>query len=209
MACPYTRRIMALRTAFNQRFESRAAPWNSEEPIREELFSAERLEQHAKSLAEAQPVTLGRTRGRSLAARLKENESVLLASNRAIAQAVTKGSTLTASAEWLFDNFPLVEQQIREIRNDLPAGYYRQLPKLSAGPFAGFPRVFGVAWAFLGHTDSRFDPGMLRRFVRAYQQVQPLAIGELWAVAITLRIVLVENLRRAARRIIPSRIARR
>ncbi len=43
---------------------------------------------------------------------------------------------------------------------------------------------------------------MLRRFVRAYQRVQPLTIGELWAVAITLRIVLVENLRRAAERIV-------
>jgi hypothetical protein len=36
------------------------------------------------------------------------------------------------------------------------------------------------------------------RFVRAYQEVQPLTIGELWVVAITLRIVLVENLRRLA-----------
>jgi cyclic beta-1,2-glucan synthetase len=39
---------------------------------------------------------------------------------------------------------------------------------------------------------------MLCRFVRAHQRVQPLTIGELWAVAITLRIVLVENLRRSA-----------
>ena len=69
---------------------------------------------------------------------------------------------------------------------------------MTAGPFAGYPRVFGIAWAFVAHTDSRFDPEMLRRFVRAYQRVQPLTIGELWAVAITLRIVLVENLRRAA-----------
>jgi len=68
--------------------------------------------------------------------------------------------------------------------------------------------VFGVAWAFVAHTDSRFDPDMLRRFVRAYQRVQPLTIGELWAVAITLRIVLVENLRRGARRIVTSRDAR-
>jgi cyclic beta-1,2-glucan synthetase len=36
---------------------------------------------------------------------------------------------------------------------------------------------------------------MLTRFVRAYQTVEPLGIGELWAVAITLRIVLIENLR--------------
>ena len=39
----------------------------------------------------------------------------------------------------------------------------------------------------------------------AYQTVQPLTIGELWAVAITLRIVLVENLRRLAQRIMSSR----
>jgi cyclic beta-1,2-glucan synthetase len=200
---------MTLRMAFNQSSAARAAPWDNEESIREELFSTERLEQHARSLAEAQPITAGRTRGRSLAARLMENEAVLLASNRAIAEAVRNGRPLTASAEWLFDNFPLVEQQIREIRSDLPSGYYLQLPKLADGPFAGFPRVFGVAWAFVAHTDSRFDPEMLRRFVRAYQQVQPLAIGELWAIAITLRIVLVENLRRASRRIVASRLARR
>ncbi|HEX9325381.1 MAG TPA: glucoamylase family protein, partial [Reyranella sp.] len=90
----------------------------------------------------------------------------------------------------------------------LPPGYYRQLPKLSSGPLAGYPRVFGVAWAFVAHTDSRFDPEALTRFVRAYQTVQPLSIGELWAVAITLRIVLVENLRRSAVRIMSRRSAR-
>src|SRR5213076_334440 len=69
-------------------------------------------------------------------------------------------------------------------------------------------RVFGVAWAFVAHTDSRFEPEALRRFVRAYQRVQPLTIGELWAVPITLRILLVENLRRLAERIVRDRTAR-
>ena len=68
--------------------------------------------------------------------------------------------------------------------------------------------MFGVAWAFVAHTDSHFDADMLCRFVRAYQEVQPLTIGELWAVAITLRIVLVENLRRMAELIIRSSAAR-
>ena len=44
--------------------------------------------------------------------------------------------------------------------------------------------------------------------MRAYQRVQPLTIGELWAVAITLRILLVENLRRSAERIVSSRAGR-
>ncbi|MDH5535087.1 MAG: glycosyl transferase, partial [Betaproteobacteria bacterium] len=187
---------------------SQTAPWNNEKSIREELFSTERLEQHAESLAAAQPITARPTTGRSLAARLKENESVLLESYRAIARALGEGRAITAAGEWLLDNYHLVEEQIREIRDDLPPGYYRQLPKLATGPFAGYPRVFGVAWAFVAHTDSRFDPAILRRFVCAYQRVQPLTIGELWAVAITLRIVLVENLRRGARRIVASRAAR-
>src|SRR4029078_1204748 len=109
-----------------------------------------------------------------------------------------EGRGIARPAEWVLHNFHVVEEQIREIREDLPAGFYRQLPKLSAGPFAGLPRVFGIAWAYVAHTDSRFEPESLRRFVSAYQTVEPLTIGELWAVAITLRIVLVENLRRGA-----------
>src|SRR5512134_1561420 len=187
---------------------SQAVPWNSEESILEELFSAERLEEHAESLAAAQRVSARPIAGRMLAARLRDNEAVLLDAYRAVAAAVGEGRAVTPAAEWLLDNYHLVDEQIREIRDDLPPGYYRQLPKLAVGPFTGYPRVFGVAWAFVAHTDSRFDPALLRRFVRAYQRVQPLTIGELWAVAITLRVVLVENLRRAARRIVTSRAAR-
>jgi cyclic beta-1,2-glucan synthetase len=183
-------------------------PWNNREPIREELFSVERLEEHAKSLAIAQPVVSGPSRGSPLAGRLANNAAALLAAHRKIAKAVDEGRTITPAAEWLIDNYHLVEKQIREIRTDLPPGYYRQLPKLADGPFAGYPRVFGVTWAFVAHADSRFDAEILCRYMRAYQEIQPLTIGELWAVSITLRIVLIENLRRLAGRIVDSYDAR-
>jgi cyclic beta-1,2-glucan synthetase len=182
--------------------------WNNDHILREEIFSIERLEMHARSLAQAQTVTRQSSFRRPLSARLKDNEKALLSAYRSIARAVDQGRTITPAAEWVLDNFHVVEEQIREIREDLPPGFYRQLPKLAEGPFAGFPRVFGIAWAYVAHTDSRFDPETLRRFVRAYQSVEPLTIGELWAVAITLRVVLVENLRRVAQRIVNSRAAR-
>ena len=185
-----------------------ASPWNSREPLREELFSVERLEEHARSLAVAQSVTPKPTKGRPLARRLAENGAVLLDAYRSITQGIDQGRAITPPGEWLVDNYHIVERQIREIHSDLPPGYYRQLPKLAAGPFVGYPRVFGVAWAFVAHTDSRFDSEMLIRYVRAYQEVQPLTIGELWAVAITLRIVMVENLRRLADLIVHSAAAR-
>ena len=176
-----------------------------EEPIRAELFSAERLEQHAESLAAAQIVSKETQQGRSLIPRVVENGRVLLDSYRAIARAIQEESAITPAAEWLVDNFHIVEEQLREIQDDLPPGYYRKLPKLASGHLQGYPRVYGVAWAYVAHTDSRFDPAVLRRFVKAYQRVQPLDIGELWAVAITLRVVLVENLRRLTDRIVRSR----
>ncbi len=195
-----------MRRAFGRR--SRLPPWDNDEILRAELFSIERLEQHAASLAAAQQVTERPARRRSLGVRLRDNEAVLLAAYRDLAAAAAEGHAISPAAEWLLDNYHLVEEQIREIRQDLPPGFYRLLPKLGNGPFDGYPRVLGVAWAFVAHTDSRFDPETLRHFVRAYQRVQPLTIGELWAVAITLRIVLVENLRRAAARIVSGRAAR-
>src|ERR1700722_8794982 len=179
-----------------------------EETIRAELFSVERLEQHAESLAAAQLVVTDPEEGRPLIPRVLENGRVLLEYYRATARAIQHEQAITPAAEWFVDNFYIVEEQLREIRDDLPPGFYRKLPKLASGHLEGFPRVFGVAWAFVAHNDSRFDPEVLRRFVSAYQRVQPLTIGELWAVAITLRIVLVENLRRVAERIVRSRNAR-
>jgi cyclic beta-1,2-glucan synthetase len=177
-------------------------------PIRGELFSAERLEQHAENLAAAQVASRDVGEGRPLIPRVLENGRILLEYYRATANAIQQGGTITPAAEWLVDNFYIVEEQLREIRDDLPAGFYRRLPKLASGHLEGYPRVFGVAWAFVAHTDSRFEPELLRRFVNSYQRVQPLTIGELWALAITLRVVLVENLRKLADSIVSSRRAR-
>ena len=116
-----------------------ASLWDDEDPVRSELFSVERLEQHAESLAANQPVSPGLAIGNSLVERLADNERVLLGAYRNIAKAADEGRPITPAAEWLLDNYHLVEQQVREVRTDLPPGYYRQLPKLSSGPLAGYP----------------------------------------------------------------------
>ena len=140
-------------------------PPDTAEPIRSELFSAERLEQHAETLAAAQRVTALRRADRRLAKRLADNGRVLLEAYRGVEQAVRDERPITPADEWLLDNFYLAQQQIRQIRKDLPREFYRGLPKLAEGPLEGYPRVFGLAWAFVAHTDSRFDRELLLRFV--------------------------------------------
>ncbi len=181
----------------------------AEEPIRSEIFSAERLKQHAESLALSQTVTSNPKKGYNLAERLKNNRKIFSDCYHTIGKAVNEKQAITPAAEWLIDNFHIVEGQLRDIGEHLPIGFYKELPKLSHGYLKDYPRVYGLSWAFVAHTDSRFDPELLTQFVRAYQHVQPLTIGELWAIAITLRVVLVENLRRHSVLILSSMQARK
>ena len=175
-----------------------------EEPIRSEIFSVERLKQHAESLALAQTVTNDPRKGYNLSERLKSNKKILFNSYHIIGQAVSQKQAITSAAEWLIDNFHIIEGQLRDIKEHLPIGFYRELPKLAQGYLKGYPRVYGLSWAFVAHTDSRFDPEFLTQFVSAYQSIQPLTIGELWAIAITLRVLLIENLRCLSVRIVSS-----
>ncbi|HKP97022.1 MAG TPA: glycosyl transferase, partial [Fibrobacteria bacterium] len=140
--------------------------------------------------------------------RVEENGAALRAAHRTIARTALADRSVTPAAEWLADNFHVVDEQLREIRNHLPPSYYRDLPKLPEGPFKDYPRVYAVICAYIAHTDSRLDAEVLGRFIRAYQSVQPLTIGELWAVAITLRVALIENLRRLADLVVGGREAR-
>ena len=90
---------------------------------------------------------------------------------------------------------------------DLPASYYRE-PKLDGGHLTA-TRGYGILRAYVAHLDSRFDPEALRRFVASYQDVAPLTISELWAIPITVRLILTENLHQMAESIIWARRLRR
>ena len=65
-----------------------ASPWDKKEPIWQELFSVERLEEHARSLAAAQPIASKRTEGPALGGAARRQRAVLLAAYRTIAKAV-------------------------------------------------------------------------------------------------------------------------
>src|SRR5512132_793000 len=177
---------------------------DDEEPLWAELFSPERLEQHARSLAAAQSVGERPPRWRAFASRNADNASLLREAYAAISEAVAAKRLITPAADWLVNNFHVVEDQMRDIRTLLPERFFARLPRLDAGPFAGLPRVYCIAWAFVAHTDSRFDSDLLLRFVAAYQTVQPLQLAELWATPTVLRIVMIENARRLAVRIVAS-----
>ncbi len=178
-----------------------------EPPLRSELFSADQMEQHGKTLAGLHQLSQGQAPDRLLS-RLAENEGVLIGVRDLLAEAVKATRRITPAGEWLLDNFYLIEEQIRLAKRHLPKGYSRELPYLLNGSSAGLPRVYDIALETISHGDGRVDPGSLSSFVAAYQTITGLTLGELWAIPIMLRLALIENLRRAATRMAAHRIDR-
>jgi cyclic beta-1,2-glucan synthetase len=176
-------------------------------PLRGELFSAWQMEQHGKNLATEHAVSKGRS-SEELLSRLDDNERVIFETCDLLADALRAKRQITPASEWLLDNQPLIEEQIRIARKHLPKGYSRGLPRLSAGNAAGLPRVYDIALETISHGDARVDPESLTLFVSSYQSVTPLTLGELWAIPIMLRLALIENLRRIAAGIAFSRESR-
>lgn len=172
-----------------------------ESALRSELFSAEQMAEHGMLLARQHHLSPCSATD-VLLERLADNEVLLARSCRLLTQATLSTRRVTPAAEWLLDNFYLIEEQIRTAQLHLPKGYSRELPRLARGPSAGLSRVYDIALEIISHGDGRVDSHSLSRFIAAYQSVTPLTLGELWAIPIMLRLALIENLRRVASRVI-------
>ncbi|HLO27728.1 MAG TPA: hypothetical protein VK249_01250, partial [Anaerolineales bacterium] len=103
----------------------------------------------------------------------------------------TKAQVSTSqTAEWLLDNFYVVEQAVRQIEEDLPADYYQRLPKTKDGQ----ARIYIIALANIQRENTRLDIEQVKNFLQIFQEILPLNTGEIWALPLMLRLAVLESL---------------
>src|SRR5687768_14885991 len=171
-------------------------------PLRGELLGTEHLAERVRAMAAAQRIQPASKRhgGAPLLNRLIETRRILVDAHARLTARSADDAHIGPAGEWLLDNFHVVREHIREVRQSLPRGYYRELPELASGPLAGYPRVYELAITLISHSEGRIDLENVDRFVDAFQSVSTLAIGELWAMPAMLRLGLIESVRRMALR---------
>jgi len=172
--------------------------------LRAELLSLQQIAPYARELAGQHQADVCRGPD-ALLPRLAENERGLREAYAVVVDSLDQGRRLAPAAEWLLDNFYLIEQQILQARLDLPHTYSRRLPRLKTGVMAGFPRVYHMAIELISHLDGRLDAETVTSFGQGYQTVTPLHLSELWAFPIALRLGLIDNLRHVACRVAARR----
>jgi cyclic beta-1,2-glucan synthetase len=122
--------------------------------------------------------------------RLRDDEFILDAARRELAEAARLEHALTAAAEWLLDNGYLLRTEIAEIRRHLPSAHHKILPAGAAGD----PYIYELARELVQHTDHSVNEANIASCLRSYQQVAPLTIAELWSFALMLRVALIAEL---------------
>ncbi|PBB84697.1 MULTISPECIES: glucoamylase family protein [unclassified Mesorhizobium] len=180
-------------------------PAITEAPIRSNFLPEDRLREVGVGLARGDVKDLFGLAPFEFQARIRDSARKILEVYRSTNAAQAKGETITPAAQWLLDNNYLVEETIFQVKRDLPRRFYRQLPTLKLADGTVMPRAFAVAWSYVEHSDSSVSATMFKAIVEGFQSVEPLKIGELWALPSLLRFVLIENLRRIAVRVSRTR----
>jgi cyclic beta-1,2-glucan synthetase len=172
--------------------------------IRATYLTLEGLAECGEAFARSGVASLPGYRPFEFRARHKENEQEIFRVYQATAKDVEAGAQITPAAEWLLDNYYVIEEAIQEVRRDFPRKFYRQLPTVEIEGEV-LPRTLALAWLYVAHTHSDASHESLTAFVQGYQKVEALKIGELWALPSFIRFVLLENLRRISSRVERSR----
>ncbi len=166
------------------------------------------LHQHVQTLA-AEGVSARPPARVPLMRRLAENARRIRLAYRTLTRMAARHEPLPAAAEWLLDNYYVIDEVMRQVRKHLPASFYRELPAHRSGSKAGWPRVYLLASAVLENADGAVTENDLLAAVRAYEQVSALTTGELWALPAVLRLATVETLRQLADQLLDTVAARR
>ncbi|NMA94473.1 MAG: glycosyl transferase [Clostridiales bacterium] len=125
---------------------------------------------------------------------MKRSSAKLIESYRSIYSNIKHESNMVPAAEWLVDNFYIIEGHIKDIQFNLRNGYFKDLPVLKGADYREDLRVYEIAREIIDFTSGRLDSDIIYKFIDQYQKVTPLTISELWAIPLMLKIVLIQNI---------------
>ncbi|MGH8234478.1 MAG: GH36-type glycosyl hydrolase domain-containing protein [Rhodanobacteraceae bacterium] len=162
-----------------------AAPHDMSDHLAAPTPAAALARQHGQ-LTGAAPFDLGRA--------LTAHDHTLGRAYAVARTAATDNRRIEPAAEWLIDNVYLIRNEIREVREALPATVWRRLPRHQTEDGVVVPRMLRVLRACIAQLDGNVEPDAIERYIDEYQQRTTLDLVELWTLPVLVRIVLIEGL---------------
>jgi cyclic beta-1,2-glucan synthetase len=165
-------------------------------------FNVGYLKESAVSLAESHSVIMPGKIIKPIQPEVETSKEILTEAYRTLSALAKSDQELSPAAEWLIDNFYIIQEQLVQIVIDFPKEFQKSIPVLQGGELDGLPRVYELILNYLTHTDNVVDDNSLMHYIQSYQQAETLQQGEVWALPIMLRLILIRKLAEKASRIL-------
>ena len=163
--------------------------------VRGAVLSEEVLETHAKAMAQEHTVEYRKYAAGWPMLRMNENYHTILSVYKSLNDDIVQKRNVPPAAEWLLDNFYIVEEQVKSIRRDFTRKEYNELPVLKRGPFKGYARIFAITAEFVSHIDGQIEVSTLMKYLDAYQSHTVLLEREIRIIPIMIKLALIEKIR--------------
>ena len=163
--------------------------------IRYASLTVEELEKRARRMAQDHTISVKRNVLNWPITRMNENYDLILELYKSLNEDINLKRSIPPAAEWLLDNFYVIEEQVKGVTHALTKKNYYQLPVLKKGPFKGYTRVFAIAVEFISVVDGQVEESTLLRYLEAYQSHSILFDREIRVLPIMMRIALIEHVR--------------
>jgi cyclic beta-1,2-glucan synthetase len=100
--------------------------------------------------------------------RLHIQKKVLQKAYQHFDRQVEKEFIQSPASEWLLDNFHIIQEAWRNIQEDMPVQFYRQLPMLNTTELRGKPRIYKVALEAIQACQADLKTDQLKEFILTY-----------------------------------------
>ena len=138
--------------------------------------------------------------------RLIENYAVIKDIYEILNEHVKQGISIHPAGEWILDNFYIIEEIVKSIRQELSLKKYKNFVGLKNGDYEGFARVYVLATEIVNYTDNKIETENLEKYLIAYQTKKTLNMDEIWNIGLFLQIAIIENIRQICERIYISQM---
>ncbi|MCX7711489.1 MAG: DUF3131 domain-containing protein, partial [Clostridia bacterium] len=158
-------------------------------------LTCEELEMHARKIAIEHSLDKRKGGTVPLFQSMNDNYNYIRSLYISLNEDVEGKKSVPPAAEWLLDNFYIIEEQVKGIRRDMTKTEYSRLPVLKCGNLQGVARIYAVAAELAVHTDGQINENTIVNYLNAYQLQSTLYDREIWALPTMIRLALIEDIR--------------
>lgn len=166
----------------------------------------EQLESYMEKLAMNYDITNSSSSETYPISRLNDNFKFIQKTYNILNEHIKKKISIYPAGEWLLDNFYIIEETVKNIRNELTEKKYKNFQGVSSGLYKGFARIYLLATEIVAFTDNKVDEDILEFCLTAYERKKTLSMEEIWNLPIFLNIAIIENIRTICEKIYLSQI---